>query len=163
MFFDFCSTSSMILDQFWLQNGRRFAVESGFESITKPKLTSKGHLDLTWDYFGSEFEAFATQTSSKCDTISHQIFNARHVCTNRTQFHLWAAFCKSLWALKALTARTNSLPVDYQKMPNSLKSWVHPLRFRAPDHLRSSYRGQTYCGVPENTLLMVRGSERAEK
>ena len=149
--------------QFGFGNAFEAVLDSKTPSILEPKLTSKCHLDLTWDYFGSEFEAFATQTSSKCDTISNQIFNARHVCTNRTQFHLWAAFCKSLWTLKALTARTNSLPLDYQKMPNSLKSWVHPLRFRAPDHLRSSYRGQTYCGVPENTLLMVRGSERAEK
>ena len=57
----------------------------------------------------------------------------------------------------------NSLPADYQKMPNSLASWVHPLRSRAPEHVKSSYRGQTYCGVPENTLLIVRGFERAEK
>ena len=59
-------------------------------------------------------------------------------------------------------SEVNSLSADYQKMPNSLKSWVHRLRSRAPDHFKSSYRGQTYCGVPESTLLMVRGSESAE-
>ena len=30
--------SSSILDHFWLQNGRSFAVESGVESVAKPKV-----------------------------------------------------------------------------------------------------------------------------
>ena len=80
----------------------------------------------------------------------------------------WKRFGTIFGALKALKnqrklSEVNSLLADYQKMPNSLKSWVHPLRFRALDHLRSSHRGQTYCGVPENTLLMLPGPEAVEK
>ena len=45
----------------------------------------------------------------------------------------------ALKALEALTALTktmkiiqvNSLPADYQKMQNPLKSWVHPFDFEA--------------------------------
>ena len=79
----------------------------------------------------------------------------------------WKRFGTVFGALKALKnqrklSEVNSSLADYQKMPNSLKSWVHPLRFRAPDHLKSYYRGQTYCGVPENTLLMLSRPETTE-
>ena len=80
----------------------------------------------------------------------------------------WKRFGTIFGALKALKhqrklAEVNSSPADYQKMPKFFKIVGTPLRFRAPEHLRSSRRGQTYCGVPENTPLMVRGSERVEK
>ena len=78
---------------------------------------------------------------------------------------------RALKAFKARTARTKSTKIirsefsasGLSKNAKFFKIVSAPLRFRAPDHLRSSYRGQTYCGVPENTLLMVRESERAEK
>ena len=52
------------MDHFWFQNGRSFAVESGVESVTKPKLDSKGDLDLTWDYSGSDFKLKNLHNSS---------------------------------------------------------------------------------------------------
>ena len=72
---------------------------------------------------------------------------------------------KTLLALKwpKMDLTRASKVIKIKKIPNSLKSWAHPLRFRAADRFRSSYRSQTYCGVPENTLLMVRGSEKAKK
>ena len=52
--------------------------------------------------------------------------------------------------------------VHYQKSSNPSKSWVPPHQSRARDHLRSSHRGQTYCGAPEKKLVMLSGPESTE-
>ena len=51
---------------------------------------------------------------------------------------------------------------DYQKFSNPAKSWVPSLRSPAPNHLRSPYRGPTYCGVPEETWFILPTLEKAE-
>ena len=56
--FSFLIASRWILDEFCTQNERSFAVESGVESVSKPKLDSEGDLDLTWDHSGNDLEAF---------------------------------------------------------------------------------------------------------
>ena len=55
---DFGRLPGRFWDQFWVRNGRSFAVEMGLGSGPGPKLDSKGRLDPTSDHSGSILEAF---------------------------------------------------------------------------------------------------------
>ena len=48
------------MDQFWLQNGRSFAVRSAPGSIPDPQVDSKGRLDPIWEHSGTILGAFLT-------------------------------------------------------------------------------------------------------
>ena len=54
----FQSRPDSILDQFSLQNGRRFRVEAEPGSVTAPKRDTKGRLDLIWNRFGNVLGPF---------------------------------------------------------------------------------------------------------